>query len=303
MDIIYYNHEFKKRYLDESTTTSNAKSLFGEAMKVETALEKDCGLWSLEETVDFLNLYGPSDITQIRKWVSAIAAYQSYAQRTAVRRITKEEIDIQHLILRTFFKEPRDMLGELQQVVDLDQGYYSVAAMCLAWAGVQLEDIPKLPPDVLDEKNKTLSYSVYRIKLDDEIYDVLHTYAHMKYASRSNNGRFDVHREDTGFFLYQMVGENFRKAIRAPTLKNIQSTITTLAKIYKDSTGVDSRLSLGSAQKSGKYFRLYQAELRNEVDLNTKSAEDIYRSYLDNRHDYYDNRFNYQQYKKAFNLD
>lgn len=302
-----YNEEYKKQYVDQlsvKTAVNEFNRIAEKSEDFESKFGKDLHDFSDEETIELLNSFCLTSPLSLKQYASCISKYQSWGlSKNIVRKpISKYDIDFVSAYKKSYYTSFSDLKSDLQSVIELDQGYSSVVALCFAWLGIQPADVGKVSKSDIDLKNGTLSYKdMDKIKIDSEILQILRSYANLTVAYRTQGQTFEVYPLPSEYFLTRMATKNSRKTSREVTIQDISQEISIISEKVNSKFGKEAHITYQNIQRSGEFYRLHQAEISG-LNVFSKEYESEVQNFFSAKIPYYEITFMYKKYKQAFDL-
>lgn len=291
-----YNEAQKLAFIDTISHTSGrnaCKSIFRNSEKFEAANGADIGFFSREQLVDFLNSVKLLSLTTSREYISYLGRYRAWCKNDDPFDITKDDIDFEKSIRESFFKNPTDLIHEVKLGLSPDRDPYPAVGLYLAWVGLSADEAAKLTNSQIDLDAGVItndSGSIIVDKIDEEILVLLREFKDDAYKSLvpvQNTNRFIHKRASKISKINEVTKDSLFRAIGE-------------FKVYIEQLIPESRATYQNVLRSGRLYRLYQAELSG-LDISPKNKK-IINSILCSKGDIFDNLFQYRKYKEAFGL-
>ena len=301
-----YNEEFKMNFLANNISQSVQRqyvTLFNHTQKFEYQLNKDFYQFSKEEAVHCINQIRMIDLTVTRNVLPFVNNYRSLSNNSSLDPIKKEDLDFANAIRKTLYKDIDDLFAEIEKAVSFEDGYYSVAATCFAWLGIDIEDVGDIPDTGVDFDSQTIyvpKKGFVKHTNNEKVFHALKTYAYTNEAIRTQNRTFTVKPLPNGKFLHLMVTKNSKKPAKIISKKDIMSELSFL-KLRIEEAIPESRLTYANVLKSGRLNRIYQAE-QNGLDIASEEGKELLIREFNNKGDIFDLLHLYRKYKEAFEL-
>ena len=196
-------------------------------------------------------------------------------------------------------KTPEDLYYRITKVYPLDSGQPAMAALCLAWLGIDCGDAIKLRNEQVDTKNGQIispTGEVLVASMPECIRKILDVYNDTTTAERIQNRPITVKVDDRGFFIKRMISKKSSKEGTPVTKKNVSDWIVILRDKFNGTTGNDQTLTYGNVQRSGGFYRLRKMDLAG-VDIRSNKNSDKVRLCLGkSKRNHKDNMLMYDAY-------
>ena len=305
-----FNSEVKERYLEtrEGVSFSRARGLFEASQGLESFLGKDLAEFSTNELELFFGQGEFSEPDSIRTKQAAIAKYADwYCAQYPTTKHSVRDFDLTEFPYSKYFgptvtKTPEELCRKLLQVYSADSAQPAMAALCLAWLGIDLKDavlLRKEQVDTVHGKIYDLTGGVIVSHMPDYIRDILDVYGKTYSAERTQNQKFTVYADDCGYFIKKMVTANSEKKSGAISTKRMMAYILTLKDLYNGTEGNDQTLTYANVQRSGNFYRLHQMA-KSGVDVRSNKNADKVRLCLGaSKRNHKDNMLMYDAYLKV----
>ena len=305
-----YNEEQKLKYLrvvESDSSSAYISTMFNRFEKYETKCSKDIAYWdesSIYKTISAMSF----DYGTIKQYLSILSAYRAWAcckySPQGYQKLNADNVDLSGAIQSCLIRSPAALKNELANVIELDQGYYIVAAACFAWLGIDMKTMPFLKDSSVNFIEKSIIDEACNIEIhhiDKEIIDILQEYWTTTEAIRMHKTKCKAYPLYNGMFLHLMVGANSKKKIKPINYDSIRKEFGDLASRAMSPEGEQSRLSCPNLLRAGGLYRLYQLE-KSGVDIFSGKSDELLLKTYSAPGKTYDIRSLYRQYKKAFNL-
>lgn len=307
-----YNEAEKIKYVEQFSSKDSKNEfvrVFKAAEPFEQIFQKDLAGFNRDELLNFLNSLEMANPLTIKKYLSRIHQYQKdvnpYNQYLE-HPLSKDDIDLVPAMRKNFFKSFSDVMIEVQKARPLNAGYPEPAILAFAWMGFESDEIgPIEKKDVNLVQGYVLDqWHGQKIKMENSVLEVLRAFDGVTTSYRDTRGTFVVYAEKTPYFLKRMFREDSKKKPLEPKPFTARE-ITTVISGLKQAAAVNGNtvhINYADVQRSGQFYRLYQAE-QNGIDIcSVENAGILCRETRIVFKRYYDILAQYKAYKKAFDL-
>ena len=301
-----YNENIKRQFMStlSESYANDFRLLFGRSEPFENELNHDIAWFSVEEIGNFFESGGLIEPQNLRTQLGMLATYGDWCLTIAstphhFRDYHVEDFPYAKLFEPLVTKTPEDLYCRITKVYPLDSGQPAMAALCLAWLGIDCGDAIKLRHEQVDTKNGQIispTGEVLVVSMPECIRKMLDVYSKTRSAERVQNRTFTVYADDIGFFIKRMVSKQSSKEGAPITKKNISDWIVLLRDKFNGTTGNDQTLTYGNVQRSGGFYRLRKMDLAG-VDIRSNKNSDKVRMCLGkSKRNHKDNMLMYDAY-------
>lgn len=302
-----YNENIKLNYIltRPESMQANIKNFFEASEKDEQALGKDIACFSRDEFAAHIESLGFMEPDTLRGRLTNFAVYgdwyDSLHHNTEhhFRDYHVEDFPYAKLFGPLVTKTPEDLYYRITKVYTLDSGQPAMAALCLAWLGIDCGDALKLRNEQVDTRNGQIispTGEVLVASMPECIRKMLDVYGKTRSAERVQNRTFTVYADDRGFFIKRMVSKQSSKEGAPITKKNISDWIVLLRDKFNGTTGNDQTLTYGNVQRSGGFYRLRQMDLAGINVHSVKNADKVRMCLGKSKRNHKDNMLMYDAY-------
>lgn len=305
-----YN-ELRKLEYRNTLTGSEPKNEFSRICSVmqpfEELLEKDFSQFTREETIQAINSAEQTSPFVVKTYLLRARQYQiamGELDSSLIVPIAKEEIDFVTPLRKYFFKSFADVVVEITKVRPLDGGHVEPPLLGLAWIGVEPKHAGKILASEIDLKRGVLSSKDYNITFgnsEPEVLGVFRSFRNISKAYRSTTKSYEVHPEDSPYFVRRMLSDNSSKKAKPYLSTDISRIFGDLKRDAKDK-GVEINLSYGDILRSGQLNRVYQKERTGDIMTSFEFKQLLCSTTGVSMSHFSDIFYQYKQYKLAFNL-
>lgn len=302
-----YNSEVKEAYIQTRLPSMHPeyRNFFEASASYEEALGRDIAVFSIQELAHHLESLGFMEPHTVRNMVAKLASYgdwyDSLHHNTEhhFRDYHVEDFPYAKLFEPLVTKTPEDLYYRITKVYPLDSGQPAMAALCLAWLGIDCGDAINLRNEQVDTRNgKIISPTgeVLVASMPVCIRKILDVYNDTTTAERIQNRPITVKVDDRGFFIKRMISKKSSKEGTPVTKKNVSDWIVILRDKFNGTTGNDQTLTYGNVQRSGGFYRLRKMDLAG-VDIRSNKNSDKVRLCLGkSKRNHKDNMLMYDAY-------
>ena len=302
-----YNENIKLNYIltRPESMRANYKNFFIASGKRENQLGKDIACFTRDELAEYFESLGFMEPHTLRDMVAKFASYGDWYVRLEPNTVHHfrdyhvEDFPYAKLFKPLVVETPEKLCHKIEMVYPIDSGQPAMAALCLAWLGIDCGDALKLRNEQVDTKNGQIispTGEVLVASMPECIRKMLDVYGKTRSAERVQNRTFTVYADDIGFFIKRMLSANSSKEGKPITKNQITSAITELRSKFNGTTGNDQTLTYGNVQRSGGFYRLRKMDLAG-VDIRSNKNSDKVRLCLGkSKRNHKDNMLMYDAY-------
>lgn len=283
-----FNQEIKERYI-----ASRAESMHNEYRNYFVASEpfeeqfgKDVACFTVEEIDQFLRRYGFCEPHTVRNRVAKLSSYSAWygeqfgSADNAFKKYDIVQFPYAELLKPTLTFSANDLVNRILQVYDADSGQSAIAALCLAWLGIDGKTAISLKKEQVD----TAAGRIYDATggllvshMPEEIRGMLQAYSKTQSAIRVQNRTFEVYADDRGLFIKRFITANSGKAGKPISVTQLSEWIGELHDRYANLFGDDAAISLNLSNvlRSGGLHRLRELDKANVDVRSNKSADSV----------------------------
>ena len=313
MEHLFYNPELKLKYLKANSRNEKAVTAFKNFAKFESDLDIDLAAMDREVIINIMNELAYTEPTTVRNLLSAINVYKRWCCNNYVPQAIecfppidlKKEIDFVKTIRDKFYPSFDELYNELMGFYDFKQGDEAAPALCLFWLGFGMNEICNLKTELVDLNNGNIYDEQGHIivgNIDHRIIDIFRQYKTTEIATRTQHWEITVYKYEAGYFIHRMVTKNSNKGGTKIGRQQVSARILAAAEESYQKYRRPSKLSGPAVAKSGALHRIYELE-QNGIDIKSSASKTIVeRAYGSSGFQYADVVFQYECYKKAFNL-
>lgn len=308
-----YNSEVKEAYIQTRLPSMHPeyRNFFEASASYEESLGRDIAIFSPNEIAHHLESLGFMEPHTVRNMVAKLASYGDWYVRlhpNAVHHFRDyhvEDFPYAKLFKPLVVETPEKLCHKIEMVYPIDSGQPAMAALCLAWLGIDCGDALKLRNEQVDTKNGQIispTGEVLVASMPECIRKMLDVYGKTRSAERVQNRTFTVYADDIGFFIKRMLSANSSKEGKPITKNQITSAITELRSKFNGTTGNDQTLTYGNVQRSGGFYRLRKMDLAG-VDIRSNKNSDKVRLCLGkSKRNHKDNMLMYDAYLEVIGV-
>lgn len=315
-----YNEEIKRKFLEwyYQGHKQNSQHLryFEIVQPFEESVGKDIAELDSKEAKECLSTLEITSIGSVRNMISLFRQYLKWCDeyevfqniRAGFRNVKENEFDMSHSFSEVYFKDEDNFLQTLRAAREFDNGYPDVPYFIFSWLGLSKEyavSVRESDVDLEDKVIYTPDGSICAMGFSDEIRDILQTFKNCKVGTRGTGAGHRIVYKDmsTDVFIKRFLPRGTKSADKAGTP---YTTIQMDGQINKYKTfglpeDLLKKLTYHNVLRSGIFSRLYAIE-KSGVDVLAKEnwflTAVINESYTGARN----LRKNYEEYKRAFNL-
>lgn len=302
-----YNSEVKEAYIQTRLPSMHPeyRNFFEASASYEETLGRDIAVFSTQELAHHLESLGFMEPHTVRNMVAKLAAYGDWygsLHHNTVHHFRDyhvEDFPYAKLFEPLVTKTPEDLYYRITKVYPLDSGQPAMAALCLAWLGIDCGDAIKLRNEQVDTRNgKIISPTgeVLVASMPVCIRKILDMYNDTTTAERIQNRPITVKVDDRGFFIKRMISKKSSKEGTPVTKKNVSDWIVILRDKFNGTTGNDQTLTYGNVQRSGGFYRLRQMDLAGINVRSVKNADKVRLCLGKSKRNHKDNMLMYDAY-------
>ena len=302
-----YNESIKLNYIltRPESMRANIKNFFEASAKDEEALGKDIACFSRDEFVAHIESLGFMEPDTLRGRLTNFAVYGDWYDSLHpntehhFRDYHVEDFPYAKLFKPLVIETPEKLCHKMEMVYPIDSGQPAMAALCLAWLGIDCGDAIKLRNEQVDTKNGQIispTGEVLVASMPECIREMLDVYSKTRSAERVQNRTFTVYADDIGFFIKRMISKQSSKEGAPITKKNISDWIVLLRDKFNGTTGNDQTLTYGNVQRSGGFYRLRQMDLAGINVRSVKNADKVRLCLGKSKRNHKDNMLMYDAY-------
>lgn len=308
-----YNENVKLNYIltRPESMRANIKNFFEASEKDEHALGKDIACFSRDEFAAHIESLGFMEPDTLRGRLTNFAVYGDWYvslhpnTEHHFRDYRVEDFPYANLFKPLVIETPEKLCHKIEMVYPLDSGQPAMAALCLAWLGIDCGDAIKLRNEQVDTKNGQIispTGEVLVASMPECIRKMLDVYGKTRSAERVQNRTFTVYADDIGFFIKRMVSKQSSKEGAPITKKNISDWIVLLRDKFNGTTGNDQTLTYGNVQRSGGFYRLRQMDLAGINVRSVKNADKVRLCLGKSKRNHKDNMLMYDAYLEVIGV-
>ena len=302
-----YNENIKLQFMStlKDSYANDFRLLFGRSEPFESKFDKDIAWFSVEEIGSFFEAGGLIEPSNLRTQLGMLATYGDWHMKEVAtpphhfRDYHVEDFPYAKLFKPLVIETPEKLCTKIQMVYTIDSGQPAMAALCLAWLGIDCGDAIKLTNDQVDTMNGQIispTGEVLVASMPECIRKMLNVYRKTRSAERVQNRTFTVYVDDIGFFIKRMLSANSSKAGKPITKSQITTAIAILRDKYNGTTGNDQTLNYGNVQRSGGFYRLHRMELAGVDVRSVKNADKVRLCLGKSKRNHKDNMLMYDAY-------
>ena len=302
-----YNENIKRQFMStlSESYANDFRLLFGRSEPFELKFNKDIVWFPVVEIGSFLEAGGLIEPSNLRTQLGMLASYGDWYVRLHpntehhFREYHVEDFPYAKLFKPLVIETPEKLCHKIEMVYPIDSGQPAMAALCLAWLGIDCGDALKLRNEQVDTKNGQIispTGEVLVASMPECIRKMLDVYGKTRSAERVQNRTFTVYADDIGFFIKRMLSANSSKEGKPITKNQITSAITELRSKFNGTTGNDQTLTYGNVQRSGGFYRLRQMDLAGINVRSVKNADKVRMCLGKSKRNHKDNMLMYDAY-------
>lgn len=302
-----YNESIKLNYIETrpESMRANIKNFFEASEKDEEALGKDIACFSRDEFAAHIESLGFMEPDTLRGRLTNFATYGDWYVNLHhntehhFRDYHVEDFPYAKLFKPLVIETPEKLCAKIQMVYTIDSGQPAMAALCLAWLGIDCGDAIKLTNDQVDTIHGQIispTGEVLVASMPECIRKMLNVYKNTTTAGRMQNQPITVKVDDLGFFIKRMISKKSSHKGKPVTKKNVSDWIVILRDKYNGTTGNDQTLNYGNVQRSGGFYRLHRMELAGVDVRSVKNAEKVRLCLGKSKRNHKDNMLMYNAY-------
>ena len=302
-----YNENIKRQFMStlSESYANDFRLLFGRSEPFELKFNKDIVWFPVVEIGSFLEAGGLIEPSNLRTQLGMLASYGDWYVRLHpntehhFREYHVEDFPYAKLFKPLVIETPEKLCHKIEMVYPIDSGQPAMAALCLAWLGIDCGDALKLRNEQVDTKNGQIispTGEVLVASMPECIRKMLDVYGKTRSAERVQNRTFTVYADDIGFFIKRMLSANSSKEGKPITKNQITSAITELRSKFNGTTGNDQTLTYGNVQRSGGFYRLRQMDLAGINVRSVKNADKVRLCLGKSKRNHKDNMLMYDAY-------
>ena len=307
-----YNENIKRQFMStlSESYANDFRLLFGRSEPFESKLNQDIARFSVDEIGSFFEAGGLIEPSNLRTQLGMLATYGDWCLTIAstphhFRDYHVEDFPYAKLFKPLVIETPEKLCTKMEMVYPLDSGQPAMAALCLAWLGIDCGDALKLRNEQVDTKNGQIispTGEVLVASMPECIRKILDVYNDTTTAERIQNRPITVKVDDRGFFIKRMISKKSSKECTPVTKKNVSDWIVVLRDRYNGTTGNDQTLTYGNVQRSGGFYRLRKMDLAG-VDIRSNKNSDKVRLCLGkSKRNHKDNMLMYDAYLEVIGV-
>lgn len=308
-----YNQEIKEKFINFIMSTGwsdSCISMFYVICESESAIDKDFAQMDVSEALEAMSHLSVSTYSSAYSRLSLARRYVEWCRDNRVfdnvniqlLSIGINDIDSSSLINELTFRSEDDFIQSMRSVRPFDDGYYEVAALALAWIGLNQQQIMDLKTTDVDFENKTVFVKdIGTIHISDAICEVLYIYNKTKVASRDHkNGARNVYHDDSfGTFMRKFVPAD-KLGVRQLEKQQVQGAVHKMNKAYQ-SKGNGPKFTIPNVVMSGGLCRVWELEKSGVNVFQAKNKELVANAYRA-KAKLHEVLWVYRNYKRAYNL-
>ena len=302
-----YNENIKLNYIATrpESMRANIKNFFEASEKDEEALGKDIACFSRDEFAAHIESLGFMEPQTLRDMIAKFAVYGDWYARLHpntephFRDYHVEDFPYAKRFKPLVIETPEKLCAKIQMVYTIDSGQPAMAALCLAWLGIDCGDAIKLTNDQVDTIHGQIlspTGEVLVASMPECIRKMLNVYKNTTTAGRMQNQPITVKADDLGFFIKRMISKKSSHKGKPVTKKNVSDWIVILRDKYNGTTGNDQTLNYGNVQRSGGFYRLHKMELAGVDVRSVKNADKVRLCLGKSKRNHKDNMLMYDAY-------
>ena len=308
-----YNENIKRQFMStlSESYANDFRLLFGRSEPFELKFNKDIVWFPVVEIGSFLEAGGLIEPSNLRTQLGMLASYGDWYVRLHpntehhFRDYHVEDFPYAKLFKPLVIETPEKLCHKIEMVYPIDSGQPAMAALCLAWLGIDCGDALKLRNEQVDTKNGQIispTGEVLVASMPECIRKMLDVYGKTRSAERVQNRTFTVYADDIGFFIKRMLSANSSKEGKPITKNQITSAITELRSKFNGTTGNDQTLTYGNVQRSGGFYRLRQMDLAGINVRSVKNADKVRLCLGKSKRNHKDNMLMYDAYLEVIGV-
>ena len=308
-----YNENIKRQFMStlSESYANDFRLLFGRSEPFELKFNKDIVWFPVVEIGSFLEAGGLIEPSNLRTQLGMLASYGDWYVRLHpntehhFREYHVEDFPYAKLFKPLVIETPEKLCHKIEMVYPIDSGQPAMAALCLAWLGIDCGDALKLRNEQVDTKNGQIispTGEVLVASMPECIRKMLDVYGKTRSAERVQNRTFTVYADDIGFFIKRMLSANSSKEGKPITKNQITSAITELRSKFNGTTGNDQTLTYGNVQRSGGFYRLRQMDLAGINVRSVKNADKVRLCLGKSKRNHKDNMLMYDAYLEVIGV-
>lgn len=312
--ITLYNTEVKEYFLrcidDQQRLQKDARTVFEAIGNAEREYDSDIGFLPHSQRVELFNTI---DITSLQsaqlyarvlnKYVRWLSSIHTNRQFDVTELNARSDFDFVSAIQKSHYKSFVDIIDDVSNLYEYDQGYVSMPSLCFAWLGVATKDAPLIKNTDVDLMNGVLTYNGTFIKIEPFMLSILRQYCKTDVAERKQHYTTHVvYKLTSDYFLYKMVTVNSAKQPTPVSVNSMVVAIQDLKDLLPNGNASKEKLTYNNVYRSGGYARLYKLE-KQGVKIAIENERLIKKAFGSAGMQFTDLTFQYQAYKKAFNLE
>ena len=302
-----FNQEIKEKYLEgkPEKTAVTVKNLLVAAESFEIKYGKDIAEFSAGEFSEFMCNCGFCEPDSVRTRQGAIASYADWycnemgIKGHHIRRYSVSDFPFAKFFASVVTKTPEELVNKILQVYDADSAQPAMAALCLAWLGIDLKDAVLLKKEQVDTVHGKIydqTGAVVVAQMPDIIREILDIYGKTYAAERTQNQTFTVYADDCGYFIKKMKTLESKKESGPISTKRMMAYILSLKDLFNGTERNDQTLTYANVLRSGNFYRLHQMA-KSGVDVySTKNADKVRLCLGPSKRNHKDNMIMYNAY-------
>lgn len=283
-----YNQDIKERYLATrvSSVYNEYRNYFEVSSKLEEIVSKDVACFSIAEIDAFLSNYGFCEPDTVKNRIAKLSSYTTWyseniqACTNNYKRYDVSRFPYAEMLKPTLLYSANELSNRILQVYDAYSGQPAMAALMLAWLGIDSADSVTLKKEQVDTRNGKIYDSTGAIivhQMPDVIRERLDIYSKTYSAIRVQNQTFTVYAEDIGYFIKRMKTANSGKKSGPYSNRQMVGYIRELHDKYAEMFGKEAATPLNytNVQRSGNFYRLHQLDLAGVDVHDIKNADKV----------------------------
>lgn len=264
-----YNEIVKLNYLNsisKDSVRSAVESLFNKIEDtVEAPLDKEIATLSRSDVIDGIERSNYLSISTLRTEISHLTDYFKWYSKNIqevksdIKTITSSDINLTLSVKENIFKDVDELGASLVQFPP-DEGYLHAPVCCLAWLGLELDEILNLKNEDIFLKGTHMFVKAPTkiIQVESKyIYDVLTKYGNTRQAIRTHYGDREVFADDIGYFIKRFLSEMSTRTGKRISEINVRRGLATAN--ARLNSGV-KRFNITTVLTSGRLYRIREIE-------------------------------------------
>lgn len=288
-----YNEKQKYEFINslaiEEITKKNYINFFEKlGDEIESDFQKDFCDFNYGECVTALTIFSPPSIKSKSHDINVLKRYIYWCIENGRRSLDSDnpleiidplEINNINAFRETMVSSPEHLKDicekgfekPLNNSIDLmTYGY-----IWLLYNGFNRDEALLIKRDDIDIDNKIIKYNGKTINLLETTCDILEKIKKTDFLEDSRGKYTDLMKH--GNLIQGFVKDDFisKEDDIVRNIRNFGTRITNMSEFYRNNTGKELRLSPTQIEKSGKFYRIYQKELKKDSILNEEELRKI----------------------------